>query len=143
MKRYVRNMCLLLVAVIVLTIPALAAGEQRASNFFARTSTYLEKVSGTTFEVWFDVTAVSQMDELGVKTIKVQRSSDRTNWTTMRTYSKTDYSQMIDENSTVHADYVTYTGTAGYYYRAYVVFYAKNDSGTGEYIMYTSTIRVP
>lgn len=143
MKRYIRNVCLLLVVVMVLTIPAMAAGEQRASNFFMVTSTYLEKVSGTTFEVWFDVTAVSQMDELGVRTIKIQRSSDGTNWTTMKTYSKANYSQMIDENAYSHADYVTYTGSLGYYYRAYVVFYAKNDSGIGEYIMYTSTIQVP
>ena len=143
MKRFIHSVCLLLVVATVLTIPAMAVGEERASNFFMRTSTYLSKVSGTTFKVWFDVTAVSPMDELGVKTIKIQRSSDKTNWSTMKTYSKDNYSQMIDEDATSHADCVTYTGSVGYYYRAYVVFYAKDGSNIGEYSMYTSTIKVP
>lgn len=143
MKRSIKCICILLALSIVVAIPVFAAEGQRASNFFMRTGTYLEKVSGTTFEVWFDVTAVGQMDELGVKTIKIQKSSDGSNWSTMKTYSKDNYSQMIDENTFSHCDCVTYTGSVGYYYRAYVVFYAKNDSGTGEYVMYTSTISVP
>lgn len=143
MKRFIRSVCLLLVATMVISIPVFAAGEQRASNYFARTSTYLEKVSGTTFEVWFNVTAVDRMDQLGVKTIKIQKSSDGTNWMTMKTYSKDNYSQMIDTNAVSHADCVTYIGSVGYYYRAYVTFYAKNSNGTGEYMMYTSTIQVP
>lgn len=143
MKRVIRGVCLLLVMAMVLSISVFAAEELRASSFFTRTGTYLEKVSGTTFEVWFDVTAVSPMDELGVKTIKIQRSSDKASWSTMKTYSKDNYSQMIDEDATSHADCVTYTGSVGYYYRAYVTFYAKNSNGTGEYMMYTSTIKVP
>lgn len=142
MKRFIKIVCLLLTVVIALPVTAFAT-EERASNFFAITSTYLEKVSGTTFEVWFDVTAVDTMDELGVKTIKIQRSSDKTNWSTMKTYSKDNYSQMIDANAVSHADCVTYTGSVGYYYRAYVVFYAKDGSNIGEYSMYTSTIKVP
>ena len=142
MNRFVKIVCVFLAVVMVLPVTSFAA-EERASNFFAITSTYLSKVSGTTFKVWFDVTAVSPMDELGVKTIKIQRSSDKTNSSTMKTYSKDNYSQMIDEDATSHADCVTYTGSVGYYYRAYVLFYAKNDSGTGEYSMYTSTIQVP
>ena len=143
MRRFIHSVCLLMVVVTLLTIPAMAAEGERASNFFMRTSTYLEKVSGTTFEVWFNVTAVDRMDQLGVKTIKIQRSSDGTNWMTMKTYSKDNYSQMIDTNAVSHADCVTYIGSVGYYYRAYVTFYAKNSNGTGEYMMYTSTIQVP
>lgn len=143
MKRKIQFASLLLVVVMLLSFPVYAEGQSRASNFFVVTSTYIEKVSGTTFEVWFDVTAKSLMDELGTSTIKVQRSSDGTNWTTMKTFSKSNYSQMIDEDTVWHGDCVTYTGTTGYYYRAKVTFYAKNDSGTGEYTMYTSTITVP
>lgn len=142
MKRFFQFVTLLLVISLVLSIPVFAA-ESRASSFFIRNSTYLEKVSGTTFDVWFDVTATGIMDELGVSTIKVQRSSDQTNWSTMYTYSKSSYSQMTDDNTVCHSDCVRYTGTTGYYYRAKVTFYAKNSSGTGEYTMYTDTIKVP
>lgn len=143
MKRLVQCISLLLVMAMLMTIPAFAAGTPKASRYFIRTSTYLEKTSGTTFDVWFDVTATGTMQELGVSTIKVQRSSDNSTWTTMKTYSKADYSQMTDDNTVAHDDCVTYTGTAGYYYRAKVTFYAKNSSGTGEYVMYTDVISVP
>ena len=112
MNRFVKIVCLFLAVVIALPVTAFAA-EERASNFFAITSTYLSKVSGTTFKVWFDVTAVDEMDELGVKTIKIQRSADKTNWSTMKTYSKANYSQMIDTNAVSHADCVTYVGSVG------------------------------
>lgn len=142
MKRFLQLVTLLLVMSLVLSIPAFAV-EPKSSAFFVCNSTYLEKVSGTTFDIWFDVTAKGTMNELGVSTIKVQRSSDQTNWTTIFTYSKDSYSQMICENTAGHADSVRYSGTAGYYYRAKVTFYAKNSSGTGTYVMYTDTIKVP
>ena len=144
MKRFVRCVCFFLAVTMILVTPAFAAeiATPRASNYFAYHSTYLEKTSGTQFDVWFDVTAVGGMDELGTSTIEVQRSSDNVNWTTMKTYTKSSYSQMICEDTCAHADYVTYYGTSGYYYRAYVVFYAKKGSGTAEYSMYTSSIKL-
>ena len=143
MKRLIRFVSLFLVMTLLVTVTAFAAETPRASLFFTRTSTYLEKVSGTTFEVWFDVIATGTMEEVGVSSIKVQRSSDKSNWTTVKTFLKENYSQMTDDNTAGHIDCVTYTGTTGYYYRAKVTFYAKNSSGSGEYVMYTSTISVP
>lgn len=140
MKRLAKTVCFLMVAVMLFTTTAFAA-ESRASNYFMMTSTYLERISSSTIEIWFDVSAVGRMDELGVREIKLQRSSDRSNWTTIKTYDKADYSQMIDYNSATHADCVTYnSASSGYYYRAYVEFYAKNSSGTGVFSDYTATI---
>ena len=143
MKKLVQCLSLLVAMLMILSIPVFAAGSPKASSFFTKTSTYLEKTSGTSFDIWFDVIATGTMTELGVSTINVQRSSDRSSWTTTKTFSKSNYSQMTDDNTVAHDDYVSYTGTAGYYYRAKVTFYAKNGSGTGEYVMYTSTISVP
>lgn len=142
MKQFTRCVSIVLVAVMILGVPVSAAGVSRASNFFMTTSTYIEKGSGTSFDVWFDVTALGVMDEVGVKTIKIQRSSDKINWGNVRTFTKDVNTGLICKNSGGHVGYVSYTGTAGYYYRAYVVFYAKNSSGTGQYMMYTSTIQV-
>lgn len=142
MKQFTRCVCIVLVAVMILGVPVSAAGVSRASNFFAMTGTYIEKGSGTTFEVWFDVTAVEMMDVVGVKTIKIQRSADKTNWGTVRTFTKDVNTGLVCKNTSGHVGCVSYTGTAGYYYRAYVVFYAENSSGIGEYDMYTSTIKV-
>ena len=139
MKRFLRTVCFLMAAVMLFTTTAFAA-ESRSSNFFMMTSTYIDHSSTSKLEIWFDVTAVGTMDVLGVSTIKLQRSTDKTNWTTVKTFEKADYSVMTCANTVQHSDCVTYYGSSSYYYRAYVEFYAKNSSGIGEYGKYTATV---
>lgn len=139
MKRFMK--CLSLVLVMAMLIPTTTmAVEPRGSYYFMCSSVYLyrEQAADRTFEVWFDVTATHSMEKLGASVIKVQRSSDGENWTTMRTYTKESYSQMICEDTIRHAACVTYTGTSGYYYRAYIELYAEDSSGTGEWYKYSS-----
>ena len=144
MKRFTRLVCLLLAMSLLFAVPVFAAEEEEAStwssSYFLSFSTYLYKTSSTKFQVWFDVEARRGMDELGASKIIVQRSSDGTSWSNMFTYYPTYYSQMICENTSAHAGYVPYTGTTGYYYRAKVTYYAKDSSGTAEYVQYTSKI---
>lgn len=145
MKRFIQFVCLVLVLATCLTIPVSAAEgiSPYASSYFGCFSAYLWKTSGTEFEVWFDVGAVCGMEELGTSVIKVQRSSDKSYWSTMRTYKKEDYPSMIDYNTSTHCSCVTYSdGISGYYYRAYVEFYAKNSSGRGYYDFYTNPIKL-
>lgn len=131
MKRFTRCICLLLVCVMMFSTTAFAAEmtDSRASNYFAASSVYFWNTSGRNYEIWFDVTAVGMMAELGTSKIQVQRSTDESNWTTVRTYYKEDYSQMTDTSTTHHADCVPFTATTGYSYRAIVTLYAKNRSG--------------
>lgn len=134
MKRFVRLACLLLVATMVFAIPANAA--ERASNFFAANSCYLWNVSSSGFEVWFDVDAVAGMNVLGASEIKIQRSTDRTNWTTVQTYY-----DVYEYNTSAAGGHVTFSNRqAGYYYRAKVTFYAQNSRGEATYVMYTSSV---
>lgn len=140
MKRFTQCVCTILVLSIILAVPAAAATfEQRSSDYFARFSVFIDEVSSTKFEVWFDVTAVQTMDKLGVKEIKVQRSTDEEYWTTVKTYNMEDYSQMIDENTYRHTGCVSYNYLSGYSYRAVIVLYAKRGSGYGELTVVTST----
>lgn len=142
MKRFSQCVCLLLVVAMVFAMPVLAAEtvDQRSSAYFMNFSVYLWEIEGSKFEVWFDITAVETMDELGTKTIKVQRSTDEENWTTVKTYQKADYPQMVDSNRLGYANCVTYSYTNGYYYRAVVVLYAKKGTGTGELTVVTPTL---
>lgn len=144
MKRFTQCISLVLALVLFLSVPVYAAESTmpRASNFFMASSTYLWKVSSTTFEVWFDIDAVRGMDELGASEIKVQRSSDGVNWTTMYTYTKELYPHLIAEDTGSHCGYVTYTGSTGYYYRAFVTYYAKDSTGTAEAYRYTSSLKL-
>lgn len=143
MKRFTQIVSLVLVLSMVLVIPAYAAeGNTRASNYFLSRSCYLYKTSGTSFQVCFDVVAVGQMNELGANEIRVQRSLDGVNWTTVKTYSRSSYPNLVASNTGEHGSNVTFSNvSSGYYYRAYVEFYAKNSSGTAYYNSYTSSLR--
>ena len=142
MNRFLRAICFLMAVVTLLSTAAFAAesGNARASDYFMMTSTYIDRYDDDELEIWFDVTAVRTMDVLGVRYIKLQRSTDRTNWSTVKTYEMADYDQMTCSDTVGHADCVTYSGSSGYYYRAYVEFYAKVGNGTGVYSRYTATV---
>ena len=141
MKRFTRITCLIIVLSFLVAVPIYATEEsQRASSYFSSYRAYCYKASSTNLRVYFSVVATSDMDELGTSTIKVQRSSDGTNWTTVKTYTKENYPQMIDTDTGSHSSYVSYTAASGYYYRAYVTFYAKNSAGTGKNYLYTAKV---
>lgn len=141
MKRFFRYVCAVMAVVLLLAVPVHAEeASSRASSFFGSYDSSLYKAAYNKIEVWFDVVALGTMDELGVNSIKVQRSADGSTWETMRVYTPGVYKQMICENTGFHCDYVSYTGTPGYYYRAYVAFYAKNSTGFGERYQYSETI---
>ena len=144
MKRFIRCTCLLLVLSMMLVFPAFAAeAAPRASNFFGSSSVYLCNISGTSFEAWFEVTGVRTMDIIGAKTIKIQRSSDGSSWTTVKTFSMDSYSSLVDDNTAGHITGVSYTGSHGYYYRAYIQLYAKKGVNTATMDRYTSKIYIP
>ena len=141
MKQFTKCICILLVCVMMFTTTAFAAEpvEPRGSNFFMASSVYFWNTSGLNYQIWFDVTAVGTMTELGASEIVVQRSTDERNWTTVRTYYKENYSQMTKTNTVHHDDCVSFTATAGYAYRAIVMLYARNSSGSG-YMQETTTV---
>ena len=145
MKRFLRYTCLLLVISMILAMPAFAAetADSRASSFFMKSSVYLCNVSGTSFEAWFNVTGTGIMDTIGAEFIKIQQSSDDSNWTTVKTFSRSSYSGLVDTNTGTHAAGVSYTATGGYYYRAYIQLYAKKGVNYGTWNRYTSSIYIP
>lgn len=141
MKQFMRLVALVLVLATVMAVPVWAsAAEERASQFFMSSNVYLHKETSTTFLACFSVTAMGEMDELGAKSIKIQRSADGSDWLTVRTFSKDYDTHLICSNTSSHATYVSYNGSTGYYYRALITLYAKNDEGTGEWHRYTSSI---
>lgn len=135
MKRFSQIICIVLVLVTVISTTAFAAEpvEPRGSNYFAASSVYFWHVSGSQYQIWFDVTAKSGMTELGASQIVVERSTDLENWSPVKTYYKSSYPQMTTKTVTATYDnYVTYYPASGYAYRAVVTLYAKNSSGYAE-----------
>lgn len=122
--------------------PAIAAeiGNSKGSLFFASSRVYLSKTSDTTFEAWFDVSATRTMDELGASSITIQKSYDGVTWESMITFTKESTPKLICANTGLHGTCVRYVGTAGRYYRAKVVLYAKDGTSVGERIEYSATL---
>lgn len=132
MKRFAKYLCLILALSMCLAIPVAAAEEVApyASNFFMSRDAYLWRTSDTSFQAWFEVTAVRGMTELGAKYIDIERSSDGVNWRVVKTYDRDDFSNLIKYNTVNHCSYVTFTEMEpGYQYRMYVELYAKDSSG--------------
>lgn len=141
MKKFIQIICLLVVISILVAIPAYATEQsERASHYFAAYRAYCNAASSTTIEVSFNVIGAGIMDEIGASEILVQRSSNRTNWTTVKTFSSSNYSNMIATNRGTHGATLSCSVESGYYYRAYVTFYASNSSGYGEKYYYTDVI---
>lgn len=142
MKRFSQLICIVLVFVMVFSTTAFAAEtpEPRASMFFGASSVYFWHASGNSYQIWFDVTAVGTMQKLGASYIKVERSTDLVNWEPAGSYDMSDYTQMTTSNVARYVNYVPYTATTGYAYRAVVTLYAKNSSGTGEMDEVTATL---
>ena len=147
MKKLIRFIGIILACSLLLAVPAYAESVATpwASAFFSSYGTDLYKTSSTSFQIWFDVVsnAGSSPQELGVSEIALYESPDQQSWTRVQTYIMADYPEMIDQNTTCHGGYVTYSNAiTGYYYRARITFYAKNSRGIGELDVYTEIIRM-
>lgn len=138
MRNIIKLTALVLTFAMILVVPVSAEEvSPYASNYFMSHSAYFGGSTSTSFQVWFNVTAVNIMSELGVNYIDIERSSDGVNWSVVKTYDKDDYSSLIAYNTHYHSGHVTYSNRqSGYQYRAYVDFYAKNSSGTASYGAY-------
>lgn len=133
MNRLIRVVCLLLVFASLASFPAYAQEQStRASSYLSSYRAYCTKTSSTTVVVSFQVVGTGGMDEIGAKTIKVQYSSDQVNWTTAKTFNSSNYSSMIDYNTSMHGAELSCTVPSGKYYRAEVTFYASKGNGFGE-----------
>lgn len=143
MSKTIRMISFVLSIMVLLAIPVSAEDSSTYSSaFFTSYDSGIYITSGRTMEIWFDVVGKGAMDELGVESIELERSSNGSNWTVIKTFLPADYPQMICENTGITYDCVSYLGAYGYYYRAYVTFYASSSRGWGNEYQYTETVYI-
>lgn len=144
MRYWKKMLSLLMVISILVCVPLSAeAMEARGSDYFIATRTFLQQTDTSKFAISFEVTAKRTMEELGVTSIVVKRSADGNTWQTMRTCVPSVYPQMMGTDTGFHSDYVSYNATAGYYYKAYVTYYAKDSTGSSEFSIWTEILYLP
>lgn len=143
MRKLTEILCILIVCVMLFSTTALAVevNTPRASSYFVTTSAKIKETSSG-LEIWFDTTGTGIMDQIGAKTVVLYRSADGSSWTSIKTFTKEAYPEMIRKDAGAHSCCLTYSASKGYYYKAYVTFYAKKGTGTGEVTQYSSSLKL-
>lgn len=129
----IKLIAILLLIVMLCPVEALAA-ESRASSYLSSYSAYVYRAGWGKVQVWIDVQGTNVMDEIGALEIQLYESRDNENWTWVKTFDYTDYSDMLGYNDYLHVGHIEYGGTIGRYYKAYVCVWAgKNGAGDTRY----------
>jgi len=85
--------------------------------------------------VSYQITGVSTMDEIGSPKIEIYE-----NGTLVKTYLYTNTTGMMSYNKIIHSGVITYSGTAGKKYYAYVTFKAGKNGGWDNRTLATNTV---
>jgi len=133
---FLKLVALCLVLVLSVPLPANAAAPEEimplGSYYLDAYTTYICDMGTGEFQIWFEVIGTgSDMDEIGVLSIKLYESSDNFSWRRVKTYSHENYPTMLAYNDWSHMSYVSYQGTVGMRYKAYVCIWAGKD-GDGD-----------
>ncbi|MBR3586064.1 MAG: hypothetical protein IKO00_08595 [Oscillospiraceae bacterium] len=127
-KKFFRIIALIIALTMLLSTAAFAA--VNASAYINVTNAWITR-DGNTVKVNFWIVGTDTMDKIGVKYIYLYEKTGNT-WYWVKTFSYTDplYPNMMDTNTSAHATYVTYSGSASKSYYADCRFYAEKDGGS-------------
>lgn len=129
---------------VILSVPTYAFADEietiqpRASYYLDSYQTYIYPAGSGKIQVWFHVTGVTDMDDIGTLSIRLYESTDGTNWTRVKTFLHENYPTMLDHDDYFYMSHVDYQGVAGRYYKAYVCIWAGRDGGGDTRYLWTS-----
>lgn len=132
---WIRYLAILLVFIYIVPTTASAIETEtpsvRASDYLTSYNAYIYPAALGKIQVYFSVTGVNYMDEIGALSVQLYESTDGDNWTWVKTYRHSTTSGMLGYDDIYHSGHVDYSGTIGRYYKAYVCIWAGKD-GTGD-----------
>lgn len=142
----IRIVALLLVITMVVPVNVNATtGDEiapYASYYLTSYNTYIYPAAWGKIQVWFSVTGVEYMDDIGVLKVMLYESTDGgETWTWIKTFSHEKYASMLGQDKIYHSGYVEYAGTIGRYYKAYVCIWAGKDGDGDTRYMWTDVQR--
>ena len=130
-NKVIRLSVIMIVLALLLSVVAFATTE--SSQYLSYYEAYITK-SGNTIKVNFAVEGTRVMDQIGVTEIYLyEKTSIYGSWNLVKTYLSTNpayASAMMDDNVGYKDDYVSYSGSSSYQYKAYVTVYAEKDGGS-------------
>lgn len=143
MKRKIISSVVLALVFALSIAPAAYASVQdiQASEYLASYSAYIYPEGGGDMSIWFDVQGTKTMDEIGALSIRMQeKPSGSSTWTTVKTYSYTNYPDMLGYDDNFYSSSVDYSGKSGYSYRAEVTVWAGKDGNGDSRVILTDAV---
>lgn len=134
----IRIITFLVVIALIIPMDASALVQPRASDYLSTYNAYVYLPGTGEVRVYFNVDGTGYMDELGALSIKIYESTDGTNWTWKKTFTHDSTPGMLSYNDDYHSGYVSYSGVAGRYYKAYVCIWGGKDGKGDTRYFYTS-----
>lgn len=134
----IRIITFLVVIALIIPMNASALVQPRASDYLSTYNAYVYLPGTGEVRVYFNVDGTGYMDELGALSIKIYESTDGTNWTWKKTFTHDSTPGMLSYNDDYHSGYVSYSGVAGRYYKAYVCIWGGKDGKGDTRYFYTS-----
>lgn len=134
-KAIVRVIACVLIITMIIPMGVSAAAEPRASDYLSAYNAYVYLPGDGEVRVYFDVEGTRIMDELGALSIQLYEcstnSSNLNDWEWKTAFAHDSSPGMLGYNDFFHLGYVSYQGTPGKYYKAYVCVWAGKD-GDGD-----------
>lgn len=134
-----RITAMFLIVVLLCPITSFAA-EPRASYYLTSYNAYPYSAGLGKIQIWFNVKAVSYMDDIGALRISIYESTDNSTWTIKETHTNESTPSLLGHDAIYYSGHVEYQGVIGRYYKAYICIWAgKDGDGDTRYFWTSST----
>ena len=134
-KAIVRMIACVLIITMIIPVGVSAAVEPRASDYLSAYNAYVYLPGDGEVRVYFNVQGTTTLDELGALTIQIYEfstnSSTLNDWEWVKSFAHDKNPGMLGYDDFYHSGYVSYQGTPGKYYKAYVCIWGGKD-GDGD-----------
>lgn len=106
-----------------------------ASAYLMDYTAYICAMGNGDLEIWWEVCGTDYWADIGVLRVYLYESTDNSNYYWVKTFTFTDYPNMLWHDTYICVDHVDYEGVPGRYYKAYVCIWAgPEDGGDARYI---------
>lgn len=140
MKRYIKRF-VILTAVVAMFVTTFCSANLMSSIYLSDYVASCTPIAGGKIAVSVEVDALSYMSKIGASKITIYKSSDQVSWNAVKTYTYTDYPEMMSSGIHYIDAPIVFHGTPRYYYCASVIVYAGNSSGHDERLYTTSGVQ--
>ncbi len=114
----------------------------RTSEYIRDYNVYISRADSGTVRIAFSVYATMRMDDVGATRIYIYGGPSEDQMVLKHTFYESTSPTMIASDAMSHSSSVTYTGQAGYYYKALVYVRATKDGVWDSRNTWTSTVKV-